>query len=101
MKPNRLSSLTLSCLAAIVLSGRANAQGPVPLKLAHAIEMALENNLDIVVSRLDTQVQSEGVASARAVYQPLLSANFNNRDSTSPAQTQLIGAPTLSSTRAN
>ena len=101
MKPNQLSSLTLSCLATIVLSGRANAQEPVQINLAQAIEMALENNLDIVVSRLDTQVQSESVASARGVYQPLLSANFNNIDSTSPAQTQLVGAQTLSSTRAN
>ena len=101
MKPNRLSSLTLSCLATIVLSGRANAQEPVLISLARAIEMALENNLDIVVSRLDTQFQAEGVASARGVYQPVLSASFNNRDSRSPAQTQLEGAQTLSSTRAN
>ena len=101
MKPNRLSSLTLSCLATIVLSGRANAQEPVLISLARAIEMALENNLDIVVSRLDTQFQAEGVASARGVYQPVLLASFNNRDSRSPAQTQLEGAQTLSSTRAN
>ncbi len=101
MKPNRLSSLILSCLATIVLSGRANAQEPVLISLARAIEMALENNLDIVVSRLDTQVQAEGVASARGIYQPLLSASFNNLDSRSPASTQLEGAQTVSSIAAN
>ena len=98
MKSNRLSSLTLSCLSVIVLSGRANAQGPVQLKLLQAIEMALENNLDIVVSRLDTQVQLEGVAWARGVYRPMLSAGLSNLDSRSPARNQLTGAPTLSNT---
>ena len=73
----------------------------IQLTLEDAIEMALENNLDIVVSRLDTQVQAEGVRFARAVYQPFIAGNFNNLDSSSPAQTQLVGAPTLTSTRTN
>ncbi|MGH9334881.1 MAG: TolC family protein, partial [Vicinamibacteria bacterium] len=74
---------------------------PVDLTLQQAIEMALENNLDVVVSRLDTQVQAQGVASAEGVYQPLFSASINNLDSRSPAQSQLIGAQTLSSTRSD
>ncbi len=75
--------------------------GAIQLTLQQAIEMALENNLDVVVSRLDTQVQAEGVASARGVYRPSVSAGFNNLDSRSPAQSQLIGANVLSSTRTN
>ena len=73
----------------------------VPLTLEEAITNALENNLDIVVSRLDTQVQADGLAAARGVYQPLLSGTIDNFDSTSPAQTQLIGAQTLQQTRQN
>ena len=71
----------------------------VQLSLQQAIEMALEHNLNVVVSRLDTQVQAEGVNSAKGVYRPFLSASFNNLDSRSPAQNQLIGATVLSSTR--
>jgi outer membrane protein TolC len=73
----------------------------VPLSLERAIEMALENNLDVVVSRLDTQAQAEGVNSAKGVYKPYVSANLNNLDTRSPAQNQLIGANVLSSTRTN
>ena len=63
--------------------------------------MALQNNLDIVVSRLDTQVRTEGVNSARGVYKPFLSFALNTFDSASPAQNQLVGAQTLTSTRTN
>ena len=69
----------------------------VQITLQHAIEMALENNLDIVVSRLDTQVQAEGVSVARGVYQPFVSLGINTLDSSSPAQNQLVGAQTLTS----
>jgi outer membrane protein TolC len=75
--------------------------GTVELRLQQAIEMALANNLDVVVSRLETQVQAEGVNAARGVYRPLLSAGFNTLDSRSPAQNQLIGATVLASTRTN
>ncbi len=73
----------------------------IQITLQHAIEMALENNLDIVVSRLDTQVRAEGVQFARGVYQPFISLGINTLDSSSPAQTQLVGAQTLTSTRTN
>ena len=75
--------------------------GSVELKLQQAIEMAIANNLDVVVSRLETQVLAEGVNSAKGVYRPFLSAGFNNLDSRSPAQNQLIGAQVLTSTRTN
>jgi outer membrane protein TolC len=96
------------------LAGAAPAQPPAPaqpapaeepttveLTLQQAIEMALENNLNVVVSRLDTQIQAEGVSSARGVYKPEISASLNNLDSRSPAQNQLIGANVLASTRTN
>jgi outer membrane protein TolC len=73
--------------------------GEVELTLQQAIEMEIENNLNVVVSRLDTQVQAEGVASAKGVYKPFVSASLNNLDSRSPAQNQLIGANVLASTR--
>jgi outer membrane protein len=73
----------------------------VDITLQHAIEMALEHNLNVVVSRLQTQVQAEGSNAAKGVYSPSMSANLNNLDSKTPAQNQLIGAQVLASTRAN
>ncbi len=108
MNLKRLSFVLLICLAAGASAyGQETQPEPtadpnaIQLTLEDAIEMALENNLDIVVSRLDTQVQAEGVRFARGVYQPFISGSFNNLDSSSPAQTQLVGAQTLTSTRTN
>jgi outer membrane protein TolC len=108
MKPNRLFSV-ISLIFVSAFSGAAAAQPPAPaeepgvveLTLQQAIEMALENNLNVVVSRLDTQIQAEGVTAARGVYKPEVSASLNNLDSRSPAQSQLIGANVLASTRTN
>jgi len=71
------------------------------LTLQNAIEMAIENNLDVLVSRLDTEVRAAGIVSAEGVYQPFFSAAFNTFESSSPAQTQLVGAQTLTSARSN
>ncbi|HLE69260.1 MAG TPA: TolC family protein, partial [Vicinamibacteria bacterium] len=115
MKPNR--PFALFCMLFVSLAagaavpqepaapqetpGQPDEPGEIQLTLQQAIEMALENNLNVVVSRLDTQVQAEGVASARGVYKPFVSASLNNLDSRSPAQSQLIGANVLASTRTN
>jgi outer membrane protein TolC len=100
---NRKNLLTvLSCIALGASQGFAlqTAETPaVDLTLQQAIEMALENNLDVVVSRLDTQVQAQGVSAAKGVYSPSVAASFNNLDTRSPAQNQLIGANVLTSTR--
>lgn len=73
----------------------------VDITLQNAIEMALEHNLNVVVSRLQTQVQAEGTNAAKGVYAPAMSANLTNLDSKTPAQNQLIGAPVLARTQAN
>lgn len=73
----------------------------IRITLQQTIEMALDNNLDIVVSRLDTQVRADGVSFARGVYKPFISLAINTLDSSSPAQNQLVGAQTLTSTRSN
>ncbi len=109
MKFNRLSVLFCLMFVSCVVAAAASQETPSPtaepdaiqLTLQQAIDMALQNNLDVVVSRLDTQVQAEGVASAKGVYKPFVSAGLNNLDSRSPAQNQLIGASILSSTRTN
>ena len=111
MKLYRLFIVLFVCLlgasAAVSAQTESAAESPnvdpnaIQITLQRAIEMALENNLDIVVSRLDTQVRAEGVQFARGVYQPFISLGINTLDSSSPAQNQLVGAQTLTSTRTN
>jgi len=88
--------IALTLVAAVVPSA---AVGQTPavneLTLENAIQMALENNLDIVVARLDTQAQGESVAAARGAYKPQIGAVLNNYESVSPAGSQLIGAEKL------
>ena len=64
MKLYRLVIVLFVCLlgASTAVSAQSELPGVDPnavqLTLQRAIEMALENNLDIVVSRLDTQVRT-------------------------------------------
>ncbi len=97
-KPMVLLTLALTWLTAAPSWAAFQDGTELELALKQAIEMALENNLDIVVARTNTLVQGENIASAQGAYKPLLSANFNNLDSRNPANNQLIGAPTLART---
>ena len=65
------------------------------LTMQQAIEMALQNNLDVVISRLAYQAQGENVGRAKGAYNPLFSADFNNLRSRAPGGSQLAGATTL------
>jgi outer membrane protein len=49
-----------------------------------AVRMALENNLGIQAERIGPQIQTYGVAQARAVFRPNLFSNTTTRSSTSP-----------------
>ena len=70
------------------------------LTMGLAIEMALENNLDVVIARLGYQAQGEFVGQAKGAYNPLFVANFNNLSSRTPGTSQLSGAQTLSNVSA-
>jgi outer membrane protein TolC len=70
------------------------------LTMGLAIEMALENNLDVVIARLGYQAQGEFVGQAKGAYNPLFVANFNNLSSRTEGTSQLSGAQTLSNVSA-
>jgi outer membrane protein len=55
-----------------------------PLSMDEAVKMALENNLNIQVERLNPQIQVLGIARANAAYAPTLFSTLNRRNSTSP-----------------
>jgi outer membrane protein len=62
------------------------------LSLNQAIEMALQNNLDIVIARLSTNIQTENIAQARGFYKPNVRFDYGSFSSRAPANNQLVGA---------
>ena len=93
-------SLALSLLLAMppawAQESAADAPQGLQLTMERAIEMALQNNLDVVIARLGYQAQGEFVGQARGAYNPAFSAEFNNLQSRAPGTSQLSGAQTLS-----
>jgi outer membrane protein len=66
------------------------AAGPkVPLTLDDAVKLALDRNLDIVVQRLNPEVNDLAVASARAVFFPSLTSTLASQGTTQTPATQI------------
>ena len=65
---------------------------PLELSLDDAIQQALENNLNVQISRLARQSASFALSAARRVYTPNLVLDTNVTESLSPAESQLDGA---------
>lgn len=99
----RLLAMSIALTVALGIASWTTAQdlNKSQLTLDQAIDMALENNLDIVVSRLSTQVQAENVGVARGAFKPLFSASINTFESQSPANNQLSGALVQETTRSS
>jgi HAE1 family hydrophobic/amphiphilic exporter-1 len=63
------------------------------MTLEQAINISLENNLDLKVARMNPQIQDYSLQSARANFTPTLSATFN-QNHTSTLSTSLLDAVT-------
>ena len=61
------------------------------LPLDEAVELALEQNLDIRVQRLNPLIQDLSIADVRSAWAPNVSTTFQNNAQTSPATNQLSG----------
>jgi len=56
-------------------------QGPVlRLSIAEAIQMAMDNQLDLKAARLGLQVADHNIAGARSAFLPILNANINGNN---------------------
>lgn len=64
----------------------------LPLTLEEAIEMALKNNNDIDVSRIDVQIAEFNLRAARGVYDPLLNSQTFYESATTPVASTIGGA---------
>ena len=72
-----------------------------PLAIEDAVKMALENNLNIQVEKLNPQIQVLGIARANAAYAPTLLTGFARRNSTAPPQDFVTSAGTLVTTNSS
>ena len=61
------------------------------LSVDEAVTLALEQNLDLRVERLNPQIQDLGIAEARSVYTPTLSTTFQGNNRNSPSSSFLSG----------
>ena len=61
------------------------------LSVDEAVTLALEQNLDLRVERLNPQIQDLSVAEARSVYAPTLSTTFLTNNRNSPSQNIFAG----------
>jgi len=80
-------------LATLVFAAPVAGQpAPISLSLDEAIRQALENNLNVRISRLARQSLGLGHSAARSVYLPNLGLDYNLQESINPSTTQLDGA---------
>jgi outer membrane protein len=62
------------------------------LSVDEAVQLALEQNLNLQVQRLDPQLQDLGMAQIRSAWTPTLSSTISNSSATSPISNVFAGA---------
>ncbi len=100
------ATLLLAALLLAPVSARAQAQqppaaAPVPgeiLRLSRdeAVRLALDNNAELAVTRLDPAISAERVAAARAAFVPTLSTGFQRNSQSAPSTNLFSGEQPLS-----
>ncbi|MGH9176077.1 MAG: TolC family protein, partial [Vicinamibacterales bacterium] len=75
-------------------------QGPVRrLSIDEAVALALEQNIDLQVDRIDPQVQDYSIAVARSGWTPVFFSSLQTRNQTNPPQDVFGGAETITDER--
>jgi outer membrane protein len=97
----RLSWWVMGAAACLSVSGAApvRAQTPAPvaqseirrISIDDAVALALENNLDLQVERINPQVQDLSIAQVRTGYTPTFQTDINWNDQTQPPASLLAG----------
>jgi len=70
--------------------------GKLVLSLKSYLDLVLANNTDIAIQRLSIEVPKNAIQRAFAIFDPLLTSNFNATRSNTPAINQLQGASVVS-----
>jgi outer membrane protein len=86
-------TLTQTTSAQPVVSQRigVNAARPISLTMQEAIALALENNRDIEVERINVQRNQFELAAAKGVFDPTMALNFSYSRNNSPVSSLLAG----------
>lgn len=70
--------------------------GKLVLSLKSYLDLVLANNTDIAIQRLSIEVPKNAIQRAFAIFDPLLTSNFNATRAKTPATNQLQGADVVS-----
>ena len=91
---------TSPAAAVVAASTPAQFQGPVRrLSIDEAVALALEQNIDLQVDRIDPQVQDYSISVARSGWTPVLFSSVQTRNQTNPPQDIFGGAETITDER--
>lgn len=82
-----LPAIVVLALAAVP----AAAQNTLSLTLEDAVRRALDNNPELAIVRLDTDVQTARVAESRTAFTPIFSTTFGRSSTVTPPQNFLLG----------
>jgi outer membrane protein TolC len=74
------------------VTGRSTTPGAHALSVDDAVKLALEQNLNVQVERLNPELQQLAITQARTAWTPTLSAGFTGRTQDSPPNSFLSGA---------
>ncbi|HUE85039.1 MAG TPA: TolC family protein [Vicinamibacterales bacterium] len=87
---------TSSGLSAAAAAAPAEAQGPVRrLSIEEAVALALEQNINLQVDRIDPQVSDLAISVARSGWTPAVFSNVQTQQQTNPATDVFGGATTI------
>jgi outer membrane protein len=87
-----LAAVFVALTAPVGFAQTAPAPGPLRLSLDDAVRLALENNLDIAVDRLEPAAALNRVSQASAAFLPALSGNFGRSHQLQPPSNLLVNA---------
>src|SRR5881628_2681647 len=90
-----LMTAPLIVLGALLISTSAAAQGrttaTLPLTLEDAVRRAVENNPDLAIVRLGTEVEAARLAESRGAFAPVFSTILGRSNNVTPPSNVLLG----------
>ena len=94
--PVRAQTAPMTVSTSSALAAAEQNQGPVRrLSIEEAIALALEQNVNLQVDRINPQVQDLAISVAKSTWAPALFSNFTNRSQTNPPTDIFGGAATV------
>ena len=87
-------SAVLLALAPSLASAQAPLSTPLKITVDEAVQMALDNNVDLAAARLDPQIGDMRVAAASGLFRPTIASNVQRNNQLQPPSNLLTPTPT-------